>query len=257
MRRTNFNRSKLIRSLSGLSLVDVAESNQSVAERLGQWFDVTDAMTLFAALSPSPSPSSARSTAAGAGAASAQAVAVQAELARVKKTLLDSITGCDGSKRGSKALALPQPTQDAPAETLVDFLPYHRYYLAHQRNMAAGIGPLRTGAREALSRCSPKLKQLAELDAALDQALGNRERDLLATVPALLEKHFNQLRVEHQGTPVETQKSEYPGERLQSGGWLAVFCRDMQDVLLAELDVRLQPTVGLIEAYDKEATRHQ
>lgn len=253
MRRTNFNRSKLIRSLSGLSLADVAESNQSVAERLGQWFDVTDAMTLFAALSPTPG----RSTAALAEAAPAQAVTVQEELARVKKALLDSINGCDRSKRGSKALALPQPTQDAPAETLVDFLPYHRYYLAHQRNMASGIGPLRTRAREALSRCSPKLKQLAELDAALDQAMGNRERDLLATVPSLLEKHFNKLRIEHQGAPVETQKSEDPGERLQSGGWLALFCRDMQDVLLAELDVRLQPVEGLIEAYDKEATRHQ
>ena len=255
MRRTNFNRSKLIRSLAGLSLVDVAESNQSVAERLGQWFDVTDAMTLFAALSPSPS--SARSTAAKAGAAPAQAVTVQEELARVKTALLDSITGRDGSKRGSKALALPQPTQDAPAEALVDFLPYHRYYLAHQRNMAAGIGPLRTGAREVLSRCSPKLKQLAELDAALDQALGNRERDLLATVPALLEKHFNKLRIEYQGAPVGTQNSRDSDERRRPDEWLAVFCRDMQDMLLAELDVRLQPVVGLIEAYDKEASRHQ
>ena len=35
---------------------------------------------------------------------------------------------------------------------------------------------------------------------------------------------------------------------MKQGAWLSRFCNELQTVLLAELDVRLQPTVGLIEA---------
>jgi hypothetical protein len=36
-----------------------------------------------------------------------------------------------------------------------------------------------------------------------------------------------------------------------------VFCRELQAVLLAELDLRLQPVAGLIAALDHEVTRKQ
>jgi hypothetical protein len=118
--------------------------------------------------------------------------------------------------------------------------------------MAASIGPLRVKAREALASCSAGLRQLAELDATLDQTLGNRESDLLATVPSLLEKRFEKLQQTHQATLVESGKTDDPEQWFLPGGWLALFCRNLQDVLLAELDVRLQPVTGLIEAYCTE-----
>ena len=39
---------------------------------------------------------------------------------------------------------------------------------------------------------------------------------------------------------------------MKDGAWLARFCHELQTVLLAELDLRLQPTLGLLEAYQKE-----
>jgi hypothetical protein len=36
---------------------------------------------------------------------------------------------------------------------------------------------------------------------------------------------------------------------------LANFCRELQGVLLAELDLRLQPAVGLIEALSNEVSK--
>ena len=39
-----------------------------------------------------------------------------------------------------------------------------------------------------------------------------------------------------------------PSDWLQAGGWLAEFYKDVQELLLAELDVRLQPVLGLLEA---------
>lgn len=180
---------------------------------------------------------------------------MQEEFARAKTALVNSISGEDGGKARIK---LPQPTPGTPGDVLADFSPYRQYYLAHQRNMAASIDPLRTRAREALAGGSPRLRQLAELDATLHRAMANRESDLLATVPSLLERRFGKLRQGHQAARVESGKDDDPEQWRLPGGWLALFNRDLQDVLLAELELRLQPVTGLIEAYINEsATRLQ
>ena len=244
--RTNFHSSRLVRSLSGLDVVAVAASNQALAERLGQWLDVGDAIALFAALSPKTSGATAVQSPDGSG--------LQEELAQLRTGLIDGI----GADLGSKArIKLPQPAADAPLEIQADFSPYRRYYLAHQRDMATKIGQLRARARAVLAETSPRLKQLAELDAALDQALGERERVLLATVPTLLEKRFERLRAAHCDALRDTQQADDPGRWLQPGGWLARFRKDMQDVLLAEQDLRLQAVVGLIEAHSQEVSEHR
>ena len=91
--------------------------------------------------------------------------------------------------------------------------------------MEASIAPLRARLRAALTRKSADMARLAAMDAVLEQALGARERSLLATVPALLEKHF-----------------------VRSHAAAGVFRKDMQAVLLAELELRLQPIDGLLAA---------
>jgi Protein of unknown function (DUF3348) len=35
---------------------------------------------------------------------------------------------------------------------------------------------------------------------------------------------------------------------IKPGGWLSAFCIEMRELLLAELEVRLQPVVGMINA---------
>jgi hypothetical protein len=96
--------------------------------------------------------------------------------------------------------------------------------------MEVAIGPLRGRLRAVLAGRSPDMARLAALDAVMEQVLGAQEHRLLATLPALLEKHFVRLR--------------------DAGGddWRTVFQRDLQGVLLAELDIRLQPVEGLLEA---------
>lgn len=248
--RTNFNSSRLVRSLAGLSRVDIAESNQSLAERLGQWLDVAQAIALFAALRPPP----AHPATAGPGALAQGGTAIANELEQLRALLIQGITAEGG---GTLRLPRPQPPPDAPLEIQADFLPYRRYYFAQQREMAAQIGRLRGQARQALSGISPRLRQLADLDAALDQAFGDRERDLLATVPGLLEKRFQELRQEHLRARGDSSAADDPARWHQPGGWLARFGKDLQDVLLAELELRLLPVTGLIEEYGNEVTKHQ
>lgn len=86
------------------------------------------------------------------------------------------------------------------------------------------------------------MARLAAVDVVMEQVLAAREHSLLASVPALLEKHFTRLR---QASPETTGE---PDSEAGAGEWLHVFRKDMKNVLLAELDFRFQPIEGLLEA---------
>lgn len=233
--RARFNSSRLIRLLTELADGDAAEPKQaksSFAERLGQWLGFADAIALSAALN-SPAAKTA-----GAGAASSTEAAdasISAQFARVRGSLVAAIRG-EGT--GKARIRLPEAPADFSAA--IAFAPYRRYCLAHQRDMAAEIGQLRIELRAALTRHSPALAQLAALDAVFDRALGERERELLAKVPALLETRFTQ-----------RQAAAASGRQATPASWLAAFCGDLQTVLLAELELRLQPVQGLLETLNE------
>ena len=111
-----------------------------------------------------------------------------------------------------------------------DITAFRQRYLVHQRAMQSATGRLRGPLRDALSQVSPEMARLAAVDAVMEQALSPREHALLAKVPDLLERRFERLR------------------EAVNPAWLNTFRRDMQSVLLAELDVRFQPVEGLLAA---------
>lgn len=257
--RTNFNTSRLIRFLADLSIADPAESKQAFAERLGQWLDFSDAITLHASHNAA---AAAVSSTATPGLRSATPDAIADELARTRSALASAISKNCSPEGGEARLKLPVPRlgPEPSAETIelaAAYEPFHRFYIAQQRDLELNLRPLRIRARDALAKASPALRQLAALDLALDEILLVRERKLLATVPLLLEKRFERLRQAHRQTLAATQQADNPAGWMQAGGWLAVFCTELQSVLLAELDVRLQPSIGLIEAFSNEANKQQ
>ncbi|WP_442770446.1 DUF3348 domain-containing protein [Zoogloea ramigera] len=241
--RTSFDSSRLIRALSDLVSTDAAPPRQSFADRLGQWLDFADAIALFSALNGS--------TDAAGGPATAEHPALRDEFARVRGALLDSINTDGVLTPGKARIRLPAPAWHASTPGAADYLPYHRYYLAHQRDMGAAIAPLRASVRAGLAQRAPALRQLAALDGVLDQALAPRERSLLATVPQLLGRRFEQL---HQAHRNALTTPDDPARWLQPGAWLHTFCQDMRVVLRAELELRLQPVAGLMDALN-EVTR--
>ena len=250
--RTNFNSSKLIRFLTDLSTVDAPEPKQAFAERLGEWLDFSDAITLHAAHNASV----ANSSAAHSGKPSVAKNSVAEEFAGTRTAMVNSIIKSCSPDGDEARIKLPTPKPGTAIETAAAYEPYHRFYLAHQGEMELGVRSLRSNARQALSRVSTTLGRLAALDAALDKILGARERQLLSTVPLLLENRFEQLLKAHQQRLADTQQADDPSQWMQQGEWLASFCRELQGVLLAELDLRLQPTVGLIEAFSNRKNTH-
>ncbi|WP_208508725.1 DUF3348 domain-containing protein [Variovorax paradoxus] len=230
--RTGFNGSALVRLLSRLTDGDIRESEQASADRLSLWFGWTDAISLSAALNGTPAslPPAPRGS----------VRADESECARVRAALVQAIAE-DGSFAPAKARAA---AATADAQTPPDFAPMRQRYLARQQAMETAIGPLRGRLRARLAAGSHDMARLAAVDVVMEQVLGARERSLLASVPAALEKRFARLRKARQDEETGAEDNAASGH----ADWLAVFRKDIQDVLQAELDFRFQPVDGLLEA---------
>jgi hypothetical protein len=113
--------------------------------------------------------------------------------------------------------------------------------------MELKIAPLRAHTRQVAAKASPRLRQLATLDAVLEQALGGREQKLLAMVPVFLEKRYEQMRRAHENGGTSDEPTQGSPAR-----WLGAFAQEWQAVLLAELEIRLQPVMGLVDALHNE-----
>ena len=235
--RTGLNGSALVEMLAQLALAPRPATPPSFVDGLGRCLGWKDAIGLSAVLQASPhesQPAPARPPPrGGAGAApvrrsgvvsigvdgSAALAALEAEFTRVRTAL---------------ALSIQQALDDAAgSEDNNSFLPWRRCCFRLQQAMEAAVGPLRARARavlQAQAAVHPKLGTLAALDAALASVLAPREQAQLALMPVLLEKHFVRHGVQ--------------GERGAHGA----FRHDMQGLLHAELELRLQPALGLLDA---------
>jgi hypothetical protein len=116
---------------------------------------------------------------------------------------------------------------------LADLLaPFRLHHAQQQRAMAARVASLRERLRPRLTEASAALARLAQLDAVLERALLEAERPLLSALPLLMTRRAE---AHHAADPRR---------------WRERFWADLQRLLRAELDLRLQPVRGLIEALD-------
>lgn len=280
-KRTSLSGPALVRILARFGETEVLASEQPLADRLSQWLGWTDAIALSTVLS---APAASMAAAAGARTNGADEAQRGLEL----RSALSKAIACDAllapAKRALRGAALAQARAQAPEtpEMAADFALYRQCYLALQQKMESDIGDLRTRLRSRLAVQSAPMAKLATLDAAMERSLAARERSLLGTVPGLLGAHFERLRKAAKAAQAEleaqadaTKQAEAPpqaptaapaatpaadtpaGAAAQSPAdrgapgpqaWLDTFSKDMQSVLLAELDVRFQPVEGLIAA---------
>ncbi|WP_109480284.1 DUF3348 domain-containing protein [Paraburkholderia sp. C35] len=241
--RTAVSGPTLVRLLARLTAADACASSQSLSDQLSQWLGWTDAIALSTALNTAPP--AVASGARGAGSAGS-------ESARVRAALADAIAGdsvlAPKRRRGS--------AHHAPAEAELSYADFRQCYLALQQAMETRIGSLRGRLRSLLAAQTPDMTRLAVVDAIMERSLGARERSLLGAVPGMLKSHFERLQKAAQAEQAAQVQSEGASRdqagaaatRAQPGAWLDVFRKDMQSVLLAELDIRFQPVEGLLAA---------
>ncbi len=264
--RTASHHSKLVRLLGELTGPAQDAASADFAERLGQMFGFSEALVLSAANTHRPA---INGEVLADDARHARIEALEAEILQVRAGLVTTIVKSCTPGVGPTRIKLPAVTASAEGEPLA-YEPFHRFHAAHQREMHWHLRNLQASVRNAVSTASPALKQLALLDAAFDEILQERSRKLFNIIPNLLHKRFTQLYEAHQhsrpaSVPVESAPvASTPVDRapvdpslwLRPGGWLARFCAELQDFLLAELDVRLQPVLGLVDALRHEVHTH-
>ena len=239
VRRTPLTGSAFIRALAALNPLAAPAAPDAFAQRLAHWFDWTHAFSLSAALGES----GARPDAPGFGGQGALS-ADERELARVRASLARTIAEAPAGAVPARRVNRPLAAAAVPAETAIDFATHRQRYAACQLAMETQIVPLRRRLRSSLADRSAALAKLAELDIVMEQVVGAQERALLATVAARLEPRFDALR----GAP----SGDVP---VQPGPWLEQFRQEMRSLLLAELDLRLQPVEGLLEACRQSLTQ--
>ncbi|MGE8656411.1 MAG: DUF3348 domain-containing protein [Achromobacter sp.] len=258
--RTGLSGPTLIRLLTRLTDVDVPQSRQPLSDHLSQWLGWTDAIALSAALNNRPP-----AIAPGARTFSS---AEERECERVRATLADAIASDTAATAAKRLMPGQVPAKVAALQADdADYSNFRQRYLSLQHTMETSIGNLRSRLRGMVAAKTPEMTRLAVVDAIMDRALLPRERSLLGAIPKLLQGHFDRLRLAEQaaldaaaaqapadtGATAGTDAAEPAGAAPQPavpapkpGAWLETFRKDMRSVLLAELDIRLQPVEGLL-----------
>jgi hypothetical protein len=242
----------LVLFLSENGMLDAVKPSEDVGQKLGDWLDFRQAIALHGLLNPDPAvepamPAHQRR----AGVMTPQALGQHFD--KVKASLAQSIAQGAPTGSGLARIDMPPATLDAPIEPKIAFEPYRRFYAAHQRQMETVVRTLRAQLRGQLAQCTPALQQLAALDASFEHILSEREAMLLAKVPKLLEKRFSQALKQHLKKQAEAQAADAQVPALKPDAWLLPWRQQLRTALLSELDTRLQPALGLLEAFTQES----
>ena len=143
--------------------------------------------------------------------------------------------------------------------------------------MEGTLRSLRAQLRLQLSQQGSTGQQLAALDAAFENILAEREAALLAKTSKLLEKRFVQALKAHMQLQAQAQPAALATDSANAAidatdvmdanpnntpkadprSWLMPLRQTLRQALLAELDTRLQPALGLLEALTSIATPKQ
>jgi hypothetical protein len=128
--------------------------------------------------------------------------------------------------------------------------PYRRYLSDHQKQMGLWLGRWRRKARSALVAAGGELQMLARMDAVCDDALHEKETRLLSTLSLRMGQHLARLVAKH----LPTDGADTGQRSASSPVWLRDFETDLRAGLLAELELRIQPLLGLVEALESKRT---
>jgi len=212
------------------------ESKQSFAMRLSELLDLSDSFKLSDDLRSIPR----LKFVANDKAPSSDDIS-QLFLAARANMIEAIITSFNVEAQENKPTSLPilseTALQDAKAAEV-----YKRFYASQQSDMEFRLVKLRGQMRSAIQEQSEKMAKLVALDVVLYETLIANTRKLLTAVPKFVQWRFLQLR-ENQ-TEKQTESTAL---------WLDQFHQDLQQLLLMELDVRLQPLFGLLEAATQES----
>ncbi len=229
------NSTRLVRVLSELVGAGSGSPQGQFAVRFGALIDLSDSILLARAqaslkgLSFTPGVSSPRG--------------IRDEFLRLRADIVKFVLRCCVPGTSNKArLRFPEPE---PGQSLsaLGAAPFVAFYGAMQREIDFRARRLQARIRDEVAGCNPRLARLCALDGVLDKAMAGDSRAFFTAVPNLLEARFAQ----HLGALLDDS-----GEPDEPSRVLLALREETQALLLAELEARLLPTLGLVEALEED-----
>ncbi len=215
--------SRLVSELIQLSGRAVALPPRQFADRLGSLIDLSNSVALSATL-------------AGLRRKPFEAIPGGAQRSRedflkVHSAMVSAVMRSLVPGSGPSRIKWPQAEDGGTAPLAAA---YGKFYASHQREMDGRVRGLQERVRDNLMGASPALAELAQLDAALNDALAVHSRQLFSAIPGVVISRAEHLLGSEAGdiTP-----------RIRA---------DIQGLLLAEVEARLLPVQGLVEALDEQ-----
>ena len=243
-------RSRLVRLLQQWTQVQAAPvraDRADLAEQLSQWLSTVDAVKLGRWLHQLESADGFDGDAAD-PASAPDVPALQAGLDAARAELSALVVAPPTRARPLRERADHTPVPGPDPEMEADFATHAARYLATQKQMEMRLATLRGEMRQHLAGGPAALRRLAALDAAMEQMLAAREQKLWASLPGHLERRMAHRRMRYQQQLEAVGQDDDPQRWRAPGGWLHGFEQDLRALLQAELEVRLQPLAGLLEA---------
>lgn len=245
----------LVALLRDWNFEDKESVQADLAERLSQWLNPLDAIALHAehrliqASGADKAVLTLKST----------SIKLDVEFRRLHRELLTSfaLTKTPPTNRRQTRQQLPQAEANDDVQDDVNddaapaYTPYRQHHHEQQRRMEKMIDSFRLRCRQVLAQSSLRHQQLAEVDTAMDQIFGKRERALLSKLPALMERRFKDLKAIQLKTSNATSQETSLLQSLPNR-WLDTFEKNFQEALRAELNLRLDPVAGMVESSSTE-----
>jgi hypothetical protein len=229
--------SRLLRCLNELGVLDVPASRLPFAAQLASHIDFSASIKLATALGNMDAetfpPGEAREE------------TPREIFLRLRSAIVGSLLDSFATKPARSHLKLPALEEPSPGDAGAAYAPYLRFYHGQQRMLEAKVQNLHLQVRDAAAMLSPRLAQLCFLDAALGDTLAAHARNAFSYTPRLLELRFRKLLEQYRQQAIGDGSALTPWAR-----WQQQFQRELRDMLLAELEARLLPTLGLVEAID-------
>ena len=164
---------------------------------------------------------------------------VDAALQRVQQAIKQTIVQSFEAEAAQARIPLPAPKVEQGRLSLSVYL---TFYQAHQQEMSAKIQGLRRYLREALAPVSARMAQLVYLDNVLEETIGLPLRSGFQNSVQVLQVLIGK---------TEQSLLTDATEHFQQSS-LKAFFDQLRQLLFAEYDLRLQPAIGLIEAFKQE-----
>ena len=258
------NDSRLVRLLTELIALDVDLSHQDFSQKLGQLLTFSDSITLSGMYEKLSRLQFQPDTA-------LQASAAKNEFLRVRQLLMGFIVKSFAEGDALVRVRYPAPPESGIAgmdlsekDQQALYESYRVFYVSHQREMDLKLQTLSAAIRKLMSGLSDDLAKLSLLDKTMSEMLAPHKRKFFSAVPALMGKRFEhllqeqhqlQLAIKRNEEQIDKEKNDGANSRVQDPvetaaipNWYPKLRGEIQQLLLAELDIRLQPALGLVEA---------